>query len=104
MDAREWLLFVEMLVNAVIAVCWAVGATLAAQGERVRQRPVPWRWVVAFWMIGKAALFSLIVAAFFWAIGFPLAEAVVGGFTVAHAWAFARWLRLPAERERRGHR
>ena len=95
MATEELILFAEMVLNTLIAVAWALGATMAARDDPFWRWPVSMRWLVALWLWGKAAVFGLIVASFFWAVGFGVAEAIIGGFTVVHVWAFIRWARLP---------
>ena len=86
---------VIMTFNAAIAVAWAWAAFLVARRERLRQWPVPWRWLVFFWMGTKAALFIALDVA----IGFGISEWVALGvvvvFTYSHTWAYLRWRRLP---------
>lgn len=98
MDALlSLLILVELWVNVGISALWAVGATVVAArttGPPFRW-PVPWRWLVAFWMSGKTWLFAEtlpdVVAAH---PGWDL-KAALFAFTIGHSWAFWRWLHLP---------
>lgn len=97
MGGLDWrhVFLVEMLVNAIVATCWSIGAWWVARREPLIRWPVRWRWLVFNWMWTKAALFWAITLALIVTLPDGPAEVVLGVFTIAHVWAFARWLRLP---------
>jgi hypothetical protein len=114
----DGLILVLMTFNAAISVGWAWGAFQVAlrsplhhirlgwrsprngHGWPIRsplywREPVPWRWLVFFWMGTKAALFVALDVAIAIDISAPVALGIVCLFTYSHTWAYLRWRKLP---------
>jgi hypothetical protein len=117
MDA-ELAIVLLMTFNAVVSVGWAWGAFRVAlrfplhwvrlgwrsprngRGFPLRsplywREPVPWRWLVFFWMGTKACLFVALDVAIAIDISERVALGVVCLFTYSHTWAYLRWRKLP---------
>jgi hypothetical protein len=117
MDA-ELAIVVLMTFNTAVSIGWAWGAlqvALRTPLHRVRlgwrsprnghglpvrsplywREPVPWRWLVFFWMGTKAALFVALDVAIAIDISERVALGVVMLFTYSHTWAYLRWRKLP---------
>ena len=94
MTPAEAVLLAEMALNVAISAAWAWGSFRAARQESPRLA-LTWRWLVFCWMATKAVMFAAIVVELAGELPLLVVEAVVAAFTVAHAAAFFRWLRLP---------
>lgn len=93
----------EMVINSIVATAWALASGWNARCDRYFAWPMRWRWLVFNWMGGKAAFFWLLTVAVLLTPQPPPppvlpngpVELIFGAFTIAHAWAFWRWLHLP---------